>query len=71
MSFSQKNLITHLRVRIMEKCKICGNSIFPHQTMCNPCQEQKDRMEEIEKQKKRDAAFGSPWDVIRKRREEW
>lgn len=50
----------------MDKCSVCGNPVI-YKSLCNPCQKQKDTMEDIARQKKRDAAFGSPWDVLKKK----
>jgi len=53
----------------MKECRVCGNSVLPHNDLCNPCREQKEQMEKRRKQKLRDEAFGSLWDGLRGRRE--
>ncbi len=48
-------------------CPVCGNFILSHMELCNPCQEQKNTMEEMKRQRKRDKAFGNPWDFALRR----
>ena len=41
-------------------CEVCGGFVL-YDKLCDKCNEQKKRVEEIRAQKKRDAAFGNPW----------
>lgn len=53
------------------RCPVCDNFILPHMDLCNPCQELKDKLAEMRRQRKRDEAFGSIWDEAFKRRSKW
>ena len=52
-----------------EGCQVCGYGIVPYGDLCQACVKQKELMEDIRRQRKRDAAFGSPWDTLRGRPE--
>lgn len=44
-------------------CPVCGDMPqYPHD-MCQACLDQKRTVEKLRRQKKRDAAFGSPWEI--------
>ncbi len=43
-------------------CEVCGYSIIIQPPLCIKCREQKQQMEEIKRQRLRDAAFGNPFD---------
>lgn len=49
-----------------DKCSVCGQFKLPHQDYCTECERQKATVEKLKRQRKRDAAFGSPWDVTKK-----
>ncbi len=52
----------------LEKCPICEGSKWSYEIYCKPCMDQRDEMQKLEKQRKRDKAFGSPWDYARERK---
>lgn len=43
-------------------CEVCGYSVVFFGKLCNKCNDQKKQVEEIRRQKKRDAAFGNVWE---------
>lgn len=43
-------------------CEVCGYSFVQWDKLCGKCIEQRDKVTEIRRQKKRDAAFGNIWE---------
>lgn len=49
----------------MQVCPICEGYKLPVEIYCSDCMKQREEMQKLEKQRKRDKAFGSPWDYVR------
>jgi ribosomal protein S14 len=45
----------------ISNCRVCGNPHILWGKLCRKCIEQRDLVEEISRQKKRDLEFGNPW----------
>lgn len=43
------------------RCRVCDNTFTLWDGLCRPCVEQRDRIAELRRQKKRDAEFGNLW----------
>lgn len=44
-------------------CPICENIMYAQKSVCNACQEHKDKIEEAKRLIKRNEAFGNPEDL--------
>lgn len=50
----------------MQVCPICEGNKWSHEIYCSDCMKQRQEMQKFEKQRKRDKAFGSPQDYVKK-----